>query len=246
MMLKIPWIAPDDGATPLPEVEHALTEPNGLLAVGGALTAERLVDAYGRGIFPWFSDDQPVLWWSPDPRSVIYPGKLRISRSLRQRLRRPSFDVTLDQSFAAVIRACAAPRDGQAGTWITPSMIAAYTELHELGLAHSVEVWREGALVGGLYGVSLGTAFFGESMFSRVSDASKVALVYLAAQLRGWSFSMIDCQMPTHHLETLGARTIPRREFIAALAENRGRRTMTGRWRLEPGLDPMIAAEARE
>ncbi len=216
-MTRVPWIAPDDDATPFPDADLALAEPNGLLAIGGSLTPRRLVMAYRAGIFPWFAEDQPVLWWSPDPRAVIVPSGVRISRSLGKRLRREDYQVTLDRDFDAVIEGCAAPRDDQAGTWITPGMIAAYRSLRHQGIAHSAEVWAGDELVGGLYGVSLGAAFFGESMFSRATDASKVALVRLAGQLDAWGFEFIDCQMPTPHLARLGAEEWPRQDFLAAL-----------------------------
>jgi leucyl/phenylalanyl-tRNA--protein transferase len=200
-----------------PDLRHALREPNGLLAVGGDLSPTRLAHAYRRGIFPWFSAGDPILWWSPDPRTVLFPSQIRIARSLGKRLRNASFEVTLDRSFSAVIRCCAAPRDAQGGTWLVPEMIAAYEALHAHGLAHSVEVWQDGQLVGGLYGVAIGRAFFGESMFSRVSDASKVALVHLCRQLAEWEFGLIDCQMRTDHLIRMGAVEMPRAEFIALL-----------------------------
>lgn len=200
-----------------PDLRHALREPNGLLAVGGDLSPTRLAHAYRRGIFPWFSAGDPILWWSPDPRTVLFPSQIRISRSLGKRLRNASFDVTLNRSFSAVIRCCAAPRDAQGGTWLVPEMIAAYETLHARGLAHSVEVWQDGQLVGGLYGVAIGRAFFGESMFSRVSDASKIALVHLCRQLTEWEFGLIDCQMRTDHLIRMGAIEMPRAEFVALL-----------------------------
>jgi leucyl/phenylalanyl-tRNA--protein transferase len=213
----IPWLTDDD---PFPPVCRALRSPNGLLAAGGALTATRLLDAYRNGIFPWFNPGEPVLWWSPDPRMVLFPGEFKTSRSLAKVLRNSAYAVRTDSSFEAVMRACAAPRKGhQSGTWISEDMIAAYCALNELGHAHSVEVWMEGNLVGGLYGVSIGRMFYGESMFSRVSNASKIALAHLARQLEHWQFGMIDCQMNTPHLATLGAREIPRSEFIARLQE---------------------------
>ena len=205
--------------TLFPPVEQALRIPNGLLAAGGDLTPERLLDAYRRGIFPWFNNDDPILWWSPDPRMVLFPEEFRISRSLLRTLRKKIHEVRTDTAFEQVMRACAAPRNSQAGTWIHEEMIAAYTELHRMGMAHSVEVWREGELVGGLYGIAIGHMFYGESMFSRSPDASKVALAHLTAQLRRWNFRMIDCQMNTPHLASLGAREIPRTEFIQRLQE---------------------------
>ena len=207
------------GDTPFPPVERALRTPNGLLAAGGALVPARLLDAYRHGIFPWFSAGAPILWWSPDPRMVLFPEEFRVSRSLRKTLRSNIYEIRTDTAFEQVMRACAAPRDGQAGTWINEDMIAAYTGLHRMGMAHSVETWLEGKLVGGLYGVSIGRMFYGESMFSRSADASKTALAHLAAQLRHWNFGMIDCQMNTPHLASLGAREIPRAEFIQRLQE---------------------------
>ena len=212
----IPWLTDN---TPFPPVERALRSPNGLLAAGGELTAKRLLDAYRHGIFPWFNPGDPVLWWSPDPRMVLIPGEFKASRSLAKVMRKSAYEVRTDSAFEAVMRACAAPRNGHHGTWIDEDMIAAYCALHRLGNAHSVEVWIENKLVGGVYGVSIGRMFFGESMFSRVSNASKIALAHLARQLERWQFGMIDCQMKTPHLATLGAREIPRREFIARLQE---------------------------
>lgn len=205
--------------TPFPPLEQALREPNGLLAMGGSLSVDRLLDAYRRGIFPWFNQGDPVLWWSPDPRMVLFPMEFEISRSLRKTLRRRDYDVRTDMAFEQVMRACAAPRDGQAGTWIHEGMIAAYTALHRMGHAHSVETWVDGELAGGLYGVAIGRMFYGESMFSRRTDASKIALAHLAKQLVRWNFGMIDCQMNTRHLASLGAREIPRSEFVRRLQE---------------------------
>lgn len=212
-----------------PPVEQA--SPDGLLAVGGDLRQERLLEAYRHGIFPWYSDDQPILWWSPDPRTILFPDKLHVSRSLKRSLRPGLFTVTLDRCFRDVMQHCAEPRpqypDG--GTWITAEMLEAYRRLHELGYAHSVEAWQEGKLVGGLYGVAIGGAFFAESMFSRVSDASKVALVSLVRQLQAWGFSLMDCQQASHHVMALGAESIPRRDFLdhltaaLTLPERRGR-----------------------
>ncbi|MCO6439723.1 MAG: leucyl/phenylalanyl-tRNA--protein transferase [Nitrococcus mobilis] len=239
-MSHIPWIAPDDHTSPFPDVETALREPNGLVAIGGPLSPERLERAYRCGIFPWFSEDQPVLWWSPDPRLIIYPRNLRASRSLRKRLRQQGYRLTMDQCFQAVIEACSAPRRDQAGTWITPEIMAAYWELHQRGIAHSVEVWRAELLIGGLYGVSLGAAFFGESMFSRATDASKIALAWLAAQLDAWSFDFIDCQMPTPHLRALGGVEISRRRFIRELYAALAYPTRLGPWAFSAQLDPLM------
>lgn len=207
-----------------PDPDQALDEPDGLLAAGGALTPEWLLAAYRRGIFPWYSDDQPILWWSPNPRMVLFPGELRVSRSLAKRLRNAGFEVTLDHDFAAVIAACATSREHHEGTWITAEMQDAYRALHRLGHAHSLEVWRGGRLVGGLYGVALGGVFFGESMFSREPDASKVALVHLARRLLAQGGGLIDCQMHTDHLARLGARDIARRDFIDYLERYVNRR----------------------
>jgi leucyl/phenylalanyl-tRNA---protein transferase len=202
-----------------PPVESALTDPNGLLAMGGDLSLERLLDAYRHGIFPWFNPGEPILWWSPDPRMVLVPGDIRVTRSLAKRIRNGGFELRVDTAFAEVMRGCAALREDAFGTWISPAMIAAYTRLFDAGYAHSIETWRDGVLVGGLYGVAIGRMFYGESMFSREPDASKVALVQLARQLQQWEFGLIDCQMETPHLASLGARTMPRATFAARLAE---------------------------
>ena len=229
----IPWL---DADLRFPPVHRALQEPNGLLAAGGDLSVARLLEAYRHGIFPWYSDDQPILWWSPDPRMVLVPEEIVISRSLRKRLRKRDFEVRTDSAFREVMRACAEPRDGQAGTWITDEMASAYSTLHLAGHAHSVETWIDGRLAGGLYGVSIGRIFFGESMFSRATDASKVALAHLARQLERWQFGLIDCQMSTPHLESLGAREIARNEFVRALSELVNYPTRTGLWRLDDDL----------
>jgi leucyl/phenylalanyl-tRNA--protein transferase len=212
----IPRLHPHDRSA-FPDVRHALRAPNGLLAFGGDLSPERLESAYRRGIFPWFSDGDPILWWSPDPRTVLFPQSLKVPRSLRKRLRKQTFRVTMDRDFGAVIRGCAAPRDAHGGTWILPEMVMAYETLHRRGIAHSVEVWQDGELAGGLYGVAVGGAFFGESMFSRATDASKVALVHLCECLTRWGFGLIDCQMRTEHLIRLGAVEIPRDELVHRL-----------------------------
>ncbi|GHU06228.1 leucyl/phenylalanyl-tRNA--protein transferase [Betaproteobacteria bacterium] len=200
-----------------PPTRSALVEPNGLLAAGGALTPEWLLSAYRRGIFPWYGAGEPILWWSPHPRLILVPGEIKIRRSLLKVLRRQQFEVRVDTGFAAVISACAAPREPGGSTWITPEMQAAYCRMFELGYAHSVECWRDGRLVGGLYGIALGRAFFGESMFSRERDASKVALAHLARLLAARNVAVIDCQMTTPHLLSMGAREIPRAEFCAGL-----------------------------
>ncbi|MFN3543854.1 MAG: leucyl/phenylalanyl-tRNA--protein transferase [Thiobacillus sp.] len=217
-----------------PPVETALADPNGLLAMGGDLSLSRLLDAYRHGIFPWFNPGEPILWWSPDPRMVLVPREIRVTRSLAKRERNAGFELRVDSAFAEVMRACAAPRDKAGGTWISPAMIAAYTRLFEAGYAHSVESWREGRLVGGLYGVAIGRMFYGESMFSREPDASKVALVRLARQLEAWDFGLIDCQMETAHLASLGARTMPRAVFVARVAELVNLPHIPGPWTFEP------------
>lgn len=229
----IRWLGPSD---PFPPVDAALTEPNGLLAAGGDLTPERLLDAYRRGIFPWSSDDEPMLWWSPDPRMVLFVDELRVSRSLRRRIRAGELKVTADTAFDDVIAGCADPRRDAEGTWITPDVCSAYGELHRRGYAHSIEAWAEDELVGGLYGVSIGRMFYGESMFARASDASKVALAFLVRQLARWQFPMVDCQMSTSHLASLGAREIPRRQFVARLQTLTGVDSVPAPWRLDADL----------
>ena len=252
-----------------PPVETALAEPNGLLAMGGDLSLARLLDAYRHGIFPWFNPGEPILWWSPDPRMVLVPGGVRVTRSLAKRIRNAGFEVRVDTAFVEVMRACAAPRppggrvsggvlpagaaprppggrvsggvlpagaaprEDAPGTWISPAMIAAYTRLFEAGYAHAVETWRDGVLVGGLYGVAIGRMFYGESMFSREPDASKVALVRLARQLRRWEFGLIDCQMETPHLASMGARTMPRAAFTARLSELVNLPHLPGPWHFD-------------
>jgi len=207
----VPWLGPRD---PFPAIERALREPNGLLAVGRSLSTATLLEAYASGIFPWFNEGEPILWWSPDPRMVLLPDELHVSHRLARRMRRGDFTVTIDTAFQAVMRACAEPREGQDGTWITRSMLQAYAALHAAGAAHSVETWIDGQLAGGLYGVSIGRAFFGESMFAKETDASKIAFVTLVRQLERWGFGIIDCQLKTPHLATLGAREIPRSDFL--------------------------------
>jgi leucyl/phenylalanyl-tRNA---protein transferase len=224
---------PDTSEFQFPPAELASHE--GLLAVGGDLRPRRLLEAYRRGIFPWYNEGQPILWWSPDPRAVLFPERLNISRSLRKTLRSKKFRVTMDERFDEVIRACAGPRrhNADSGTWITRAMRDAYCELHRLGYAHSVETWHADRLVGGLYGVALGAAFFGESMFSQMPDASKVALVHAVAQLQRWGYALVDCQLSSPHLERMGAQTIPRDEYLALLRAALGRRVHDGRWHFD-------------
>ena len=229
--------------TPFPPIAAALSEPNGLLAAGGDLSPERLLAAYRSGIFPWYSEGQPILWWSPDPRMVLFVDELRVSRSLGKRVRAGTFDVRVDTAFREVILACSlAPREGQHGTWITPEIVEAYCELHRRGYAHSVEAWREGRLAGGLYGLALGRMFFGESMFARETDASKIAFVHLLDKLRADGVELVDCQQETEHLAAFGARAIPRREFAALLgrlihSDAPPVSWVAGRWPEEPAAD---------
>ncbi len=212
----IPWLENSD---PFPPLERALREPSGLLAAGADLSPARLLSAYRSGIFPWYSEGQPLLWWSPDPRMALFPAEFRLPRSLAKRLRRQDYEIRVDTAFETVMRCCAAPRADGAGTWITEDMIAAYCELHRLGHAHSVETWIDGRLAGGLYGIALGRAFYGESMFTRAPDASKIALAQLVRRLQHHQFGIIDCQMNTTHLARFGAREIPRSEFSQRLEE---------------------------
>ena len=191
--------------------------PEGLLAIGGDLCPDRILSAYRKGIFPWFSGDQPILWWSPNPRAVLLPSKIRISRSLKKNIRNRGFRITTDQAFVDVVKECAKDREQQKGTWITTEMRDAYTALHSRGHAHSVETWQNGELVGGLYGISIGKAFFGESMFARVTDSSKTALVGLSTLLTNWEYHFIDCQVRSSHLDSLGAKCIPRNQFSKML-----------------------------
>ena len=230
----IPWL---EGAPGFPPLERALTEPNGLLAAGGALDPQWLLTAYRQGIFPWFNPGEPILWWSPDPRLVLLPEAFRISRSLRKTLRRRLFELRVDSAFSAVIEACAAPRAPAAGTWISAEMRAAYLTMHELGYAHSVECWRDGRLVGGLYGMALGRVFFGESMFSVATDASKVALAHLVRFLRAQGYVIIDCQMKTAHLMSMGAREIARQQFRDILDQHACTLQPLHRWPAESMAD---------
>jgi len=210
-----------------------MSEPDGLLAVGGDLSVERLVAAYAAGIFPWYSEDMPILWWSPDPRLVLFPEEIHLSRRLRRTMRSGRYAVRADTAFEHVIRRCSAkPRPGQDGTWITPDMIEAYVRLHRRGLAHSIEAWEGNELAGGLYGVSLGAAFFGESMYTDRPDASKVAFATLVEWLALRRFDLVDCQVATAYLQGFGARDVPRREFLGRLARALERPTLAGKWDL--------------
>ena len=229
--MPLPWLSsPQVG---FPDINLALADPNGLLAAGGDLSPKRLIEAYSSGIFPWFEQGQPVLWWSPDPRMVLFPEDLRVSKSLQKVLNKSLYTVTLDEALAEVIACCAQPRGDSPGTWITDDMQTAYTQLFEAGHAHSVEVWRDGDLVGGLYGVALGQLFFGESMFSFESNASKIALVNLVKQLQEWNYKLIDCQVSSEHLESLGAIEISREEFRQQLHELLPRPGKVSPWNLD-------------
>ncbi|MEH6649783.1 MAG: leucyl/phenylalanyl-tRNA--protein transferase [Motiliproteus sp.] len=233
-MTQIPWLEPADHS--FPPVENALADPDGLLAAGGDLSPQRLINAYRGGIFPWFDDQQPILWWSPDPRCVLRPEQLHLSRSLRKLMRQQRYTVTLDQDFTAVIQACAEPRSDEDGTWITEEMQQAYTELHQQGVAHSVEVWQDQTLIGGLYGLAIGRLFFGESMFSRKSNASKVGYATLVEQLAQWGYALIDCQVHSEHMESLGASLIPRAQFIDIVTDNIDQ-SLSHQWTFDPGKD---------
>lgn len=215
---SIVWLSERDSPDAFPPVDRALREPDGLLAAGGDLSPARLLGAYRRGIFPWYSSGQPILWWCPDPRAVLLPTEFKLSRSLAKTIRNKGFETRVDTAFKDVIRACGSSEVRPGGTWLSVEMRAAYVQLHDLGFAHSVETWRAGQLVGGLYGVAIGKMFFGESMFSLERDASKVAVARLCAELVGRDYQMIDCQMATPHLMSLGARLLPRAEFVARVA----------------------------
>jgi leucyl/phenylalanyl-tRNA--protein transferase len=229
---SLPYLlSPNDPSGAFPTVDQALRDPDGLLAIGGDLSVRRLINAYRHGIFPWYNDGDPILWWSPDPRTLLIPSELHISRSLRKFLRKRRFALTMDRDFPQVINACAGvSRHGETGTWLLPEMIRAYRVLNIHGIAHSVEVWEKNQLVGGLYGVAIGRAFFGESMFSLATNASKVALVFLCQQLAQWNFALIDCQIATEHLTGMGARSVPRASFIAALEACRDQPGHEGSW----------------
>jgi len=232
----IPWLRP---GAPFPPVESALTDPNGLLAASADLAPARLVAAYRQGIFPWYSDAGPVLWWSPDPRMVLFVDEFTVKRSLRKVVRGGRFEIRVDRAFRATMEACAsAPRPGQDGTWITPAVVDAYCALHARGLAHSVEAWRDGRLTGGLYGVAIGRMFFGESMFAHETVSSKVALVHLIAILRSKGMPLVDCQQETAHLASFGARPIPRREFADRLAALVHCAAPAGPWHPVPAMEP--------
>ena len=227
------WLGRDD---PFPPVERAMREPNGLLCAGADLSLGRLLEAYRRGIFPWYSGGEPILWWSPDPRMVLHCDELKVSRSLAKSLRNKGYRVRVDTAFRRVLEGCSGPRRGDGGTWLSEDMRKAYFALHRAGHAHCFETWREGELVGGLYGVAIGRMFYGESMFTEVPDASKIALAHLVGQLERWGFAMIDCQMATPHLARFGAREIPRAEFTRILSTLVNYPDLGSRWRLDDDL----------
>ncbi len=234
----INWLDPHNPQAPFPSVESALTDPDGLLAAGGDLSSERILQAYHQGIFPWYEEGQPILWWSPNPRAVLYPDRLHISRSLRKTLRNRLWSVSFDHAFHQTIMACTVPRRSGGGTWITRDMQEAYCRLHAQGYAHSVEVWNEtGALIGGLYGIAIDRIFFGESMFSNTADSSKVAMAYLARHLQKWNFHLIDCQVPSLHVSSLGAELLPRRRFIMALDEYCHLDKCRSAWKVDDALE---------
>ena len=225
--MPVYWLSNENNYFPSAE----LATDEGILAVGGDLSPERLLAAYQVGIFPWFNEGEPIAWWSPDPRMVLFPSELRVSKSMRPYFNQQKFRVTFDQDFEAVMQRCQAPRDDQwGGTWITNEMLDAYCQLHQLGFAHSVEVWQEGELVGGLYGLAIGKCFFGESMFATVSNASKLGFISLVKKLKSLDFWLIDCQQQTRHLGSLGARTIPRVDFLKILKKNEAEETLRGNW----------------
>lgn len=233
------WIDPRDPPEAFPDVSRALSDPDGLLAVGGDLSPARLLYAYRHGIFPWYHGEQPILWWSPDPRAVLFPRDIHVSRSLRRRMAAGGYRLSFDSAFGEVMSACGSARANQpeGGTWITPAMQAAYAELHRLGHAHSVEIWMDGELAGGLYGIAIGGVFFGESMFSRRADASKLALVRLAERLDAWGYALIDCQVHSDHLQRMGSVLIPRPEFLRLLQAHCSGPEQAASWR-DLGTDP--------
>lgn len=231
--IRLHWLDPRDPQQPFPPAHLAMRDPNGLLAIGGDLSLTRLIRAYSQGIFPWYNPDEPILWWSPDPRAVLMPDGMKVSRSLGKSIRRGDYAVTLDQAFAEVLKACAGPRAKSRGTWLGSEMRQAYLELHRRGYSHTVEVWRDGQLIGGLYGVALGKAFFGESMFSRADDASKIALYWLCQQLQVWDFHLIDCQVASPHLRSLGALDLSRERFLNLLRPAITQPGRTGIWRFD-------------
>lgn len=234
--IRLHWLDPRDPQQPFPPAHLAMRDPNGLLAIGGDLSVGRLIRAYSSGIFPWYNPDEPILWWSPDPRAVLMPDSVHVSRSLDKAIRREDYGLSLDTRFAEVLEQCSGPRSRSRGTWLGAEMRDAYAQLHARGYAHSVEVWRRGELIGGLYGVALGRVFFGESMFSRESDASKLALYWLSRQLIAWKFALIDCQVGSTHLKSLGAVDVSRERFLNLLRVAVAQPPRTGLWRFDIAL----------
>ncbi len=236
--MDITWLDPSNSNARFPDVEDALQNPEGLLAAGGDLSITRLLNAYQNGIFPWYEDGQPILWWSPNPRGILYTNKLKISTSLKKTLRKNPWTITFDGDFKKTVLACAAPRSYARGTWITEDMAEAYTALHEQGFAHSVEIWDEQErLIGGIYGVLIGRMFYGESMFSFQPNASKVALTYVVSHLHKWGFPLLDCQLPSPHLTSLGAEAIPRKKYIEMMLPLCNESLIDFEWRLDHSLD---------
>ncbi|MGH8460592.1 MAG: leucyl/phenylalanyl-tRNA--protein transferase [Stenotrophobium sp.] len=231
--IRLHWLDPRDPDQPFPPAHLAMRDPSGLLAIGGDLTPRRLLRAYAQGIFPWYNPDEPILWWCPDPRAILPPQQLHVTRSLRQAIRRDDYAMTLDHAFTEVIEACAGERRGSRGTWLGPEMKAAYQQLHTLGHCHSVELWRDGRLAGGLYGVSIGGVFYGESMFSHADNASKIALYWLCEQLKKWQFDLIDCQINSAHLQSLGAQEIRRDIFLQRTAAAVRQTAPAGPWQFD-------------
>ena len=236
--MDITWLDPHDGTAAFPNVEDALQNPEGLLAAGGDLSTNRLLNAYRQGIFPWYEDGQPILWWSPNPRGVMHTDKFKISASLRKALRKHQWTVTFDGNFKKTVIACAAPRNYARGTWITNEMTESYTALHQQGYAHSVELWNyRKHLIGGIYGVLIGKMFFGESMFSFETNASKIALAYLVTHLHHWGFPLLDCQLPSAHLASLGAEAVTRADYINAMTPLCNQQLNNFKWKLDETLD---------
>ncbi|MDC9727827.1 MAG: leucyl/phenylalanyl-tRNA--protein transferase [Methyloprofundus sp.] len=228
----LPYLDPHQPSQNFPSLSEALTDPDGLLAAGGCLSSTRLLSAYRNGIFPWYSEDDPILWWSPDPRLVIFPNQLHISKSLQKTIRKQPFTLSFDKAFADVIAACSNPRADGLGTWLSPEMQNAYIQLHQQGHAHSIEAWADNQLVGGLYGIAIGRVFFGESMFHTQTDASKIAFVTLIQQLTEWGYQLIDCQVHSDHLVSLGAEEIPRTHFISLLKQHRDNAPNQQAWQI--------------
>ena len=239
--VRLHWLDPRNPQQPFPAPALAMRDPNGLLAIGGDLSSVRLLRAYSQGIFPWFNPDEPILWWSPDPRAVLDPRRFHTSRSLARRLRKADFALSFNLAFRQVLDACAAPRARARGTWLSTEMKQSYFQLHALGHAQSIEVWQNGKLAGGLYGVSLGRAFFGESMFSRMQDGSKIALHFLCKQLVAWNCELLDCQVGSPHLAMLGAVELPREQFLSQLRTALENGDQPGRW----SFDIAVPADPR-